>query len=123
MADMLFSTSPMNLTYHIENPVRQDWTAVMTTIAKELGRPPSCLVEFEEWTRLVGQKTSADCGSGTGILMDFLAQDFRHMSGGGIVLDTSKARQVSATLRNADSVSAETITKYVESWKEYNLLL
>lgn len=89
MADLLLSPSPTNLTYHVENPIRQDWTAVMTTIAKELGHPPSCFVEFEERMRLVGQKTSADCDSGTGILMDFLERDFQHVSSGGIVLDAS----------------------------------
>lgn len=123
MADLLLSPSPTNLTYHVENPIRQDWTAVMTTIAKELGHPSSCFVEFEEWMRLVGQKTSADCDSGTRTLMEFLAKDFQHMSSGGIVLDTSKTRQVSATLRNADSVSVGIIAKYVESWKGSKLLL
>lgn len=123
MADLLLSPSPINLTYHVENPNRQDWVAVMSTIAKELGHPPSCFVEFEEWVRLVGQKTSADRDSGTEILMAFLAKDFQHMSGGGIILDTSKARQVSAILRSTDSVSVETITKYVKAWEKFGLFL
>lgn len=121
MADLLFSPSSLDLTYHLENPNRQDWTTVMTTIARELGHPPSSFVEFDEWARLVGQKTSAECDSGTGVLMDFLVKDFQHMSGGGIVLDTSKARQVSATLRNADSISVETIATYVKAWKNFGL--
>lgn len=123
MSDLLLSPSPGNLTYHVENPVRQDWTAVMTAIAKELGHPPSCLVEFEEWKRLVNQKTSADRDLGTGTLMDFLLKEFQHMSTGGIVLDTSRAQEVSTTLRDADGVSMETVDKYVKAWKESGLLL
>ncbi|KAG6354789.1 hypothetical protein INS49_003870 [Diaporthe citri] len=123
MADLLLSPNPVNLAYHVENPVRQDWTAVMTAIANELGHPASCLVEFEEWTRLVGQKTSANRDFGTEALMDFLLKDFQRMSAGGIVLDTSRAREVSTTLRNADAVSVETIAKYVKAWKTSGLLL
>lgn len=123
MSDLLLSPDSVSLTYHLENPFRQDWKTVMTVIANELGHPPSCFVEFEEWTRLVGQKTSADGDMGNGILMDFLVKDFQHMSAGGIILDTSGAQEASANLRNASGVSMETIGKYVKSWKKYGLLL
>lgn len=121
MAELLFSPRDLDLTYHLENPNRQDWTAIMTTIARELGHPLSSFVEFDEWARLVSQKTSAESDSGTETLMDFLVKDFRHMSGGGVVLDTSKARQVSGILKNVDSVSVETIAKYVKAWKKLGL--
>lgn len=123
MADLMLSPSPIDLTYHVENPNRQDCMAVMTTIAKELGHPTSCFVEFDEWAKLLSHKTSTDCDSGTSVLMDFLVKDFRHMSGGGIVLDTSKARQVSAILRNVDGVSVETIATYVKAWKKFGMFL
>ncbi|KAI7777793.1 hypothetical protein LA080_003070 [Diaporthe eres] len=109
MSDLLFSPIPVSLTCHVENPVRKDWTAVMTAIANELGHPSSCSVEFEEWTRLVSEETSANHDSGTDVLMDFLLKEFQRMSAGGVVLDTARAREVSTTLRNADGVSAETI--------------
>lgn len=123
MSDLLLSPNPVRLAYHVENPVRQDWTAVMTEIANELGHPPSCFIEFEEWKRLVNQKTSADRDLGTDALMDFLVKEFQHMSTGGIVLDTSKAREVSTTLRDAGGVSMETIAEYVKAWKKCGLLL
>lgn len=123
MADLLLSPDSVNLTYHLENPVRQDWTTVMAAIANELGHSPSCFVEFEEWTRLVGGKTSANGDLGRSVLMDFLEKDFQHMSAGGIILDTSRAQRASASLRNASGVSVKTIGKYVKSWKEYGLLL
>lgn len=123
MTDLLLSSSPISLTYHLENPTRQDWTTVMTVIAKELGYPPSCLLEFEEWARLMGQKIPQDRDVGSDILMEFLVKDFQQMSAGGIVLDTSKTQQVSATLRNAGGVSGETIVKYVQAWKDSGLLL
>lgn len=122
MSDLLLSPDSINLTYHLENPVRQDWTTVMAAIAEELGHPPSCFVEFEEWTRLVDRKASADGDLGRDVLVDFLVKDFQHMSAGGIVLDTSRARESSATLRTAGSVSVETIAKYVRSWKKFGLL-
>lgn len=123
MSDLLLSPGPVSLTYHVENPTRQDWTDVMTAIANELGHPPSCLVEFEEWTRLVGRKTSAERDAGTDILLDFLEKDFQHMAAGGIVLDTSRARAVSTTLQNVGGISVENTAKYVKAWKESGLVL
>lgn len=123
MSDLLLSPSPVNLVYHVENPVRQDWTAVMTAIANELGHPPSCFVEFEEWARLVGEKTSANHQHGTDVLMDFLLKEFQRMSAGGLVLDTTRAREVSTTLGNANGVSVKTIAKYVRAWKTSGLIL
>ncbi|KAK7701628.1 putative secondary metabolism biosynthetic enzyme [Diaporthe eres] len=123
MSELLLSPAPVNLVYHVENPVRQDWTAVMTTIANELGHPSSCFVGFEEWARLVGEETSVNHDSGTGVLMDFLLKEFQPMSAGGVVLDNARAREVSTTLGNADGVSVETIAKYVTAWKRSGLLL
>lgn len=95
----------------------------MTAIANELGHPSSCSVEFEEWTRLVSEETSANHDSGTDVLMDFLLKEFQRISAGGVVLDTARARGDSTTLRNADGVSAEIIAKYVKAWKKSGLLL
>ncbi|KAK2608172.1 hypothetical protein N8I77_006797 [Diaporthe amygdali] len=123
MVELLFSSGPMKLAYHVENPIRQDWMAVMSEIAKELGHKPSCFVEFEEWTRLINQRGSTDNDSDSGLLTDFLGKEFQHMSDGDIVLDTSRARKVSKILRNAQSVSSQTIAKYVQAWREVGLLL
>lgn len=123
MSDLLLSPDSVSLNYHLENPVRQDWTTVMAAIANELGHPPSCFVEFEEWTRLIDRKTSADGEFGSGVLIDFLVKDFQHMSAGGIVLDTSRARESSTSLKNAGAVSMETIAEYVKAWKKSGLLL
>lgn len=123
MVELLFSSGPMKLVYHMENPVRQDWMAVMSEIAKKLGHKPSCFVEFEKWTRLVNQRGSTDNDSVSGLLTDFLGKEFQHMSDGDIVLDTSRARKVSKILRNAQSVSSQTIAKYIQAWREVGLLL
>lgn len=56
------------------------------------------------------------------MLADFFREDFQHMAGGDVIMDTAGARRVSATLRAADTVKAEVVKKYVEGWKEIGLL-
>lgn len=123
MSDLLLSSDPMDLIYHMENPVRQDWATVMNQVAKELGHRVPYFVELEEWTSLVRQSSSAGRDSGIEMLMHFLENEFQHMSDGSIVLDIRKTRRVSKSLRDVRSISVETITKYIGAWKRAGLIL
>ncbi|KAL1851969.1 putative NRPS-like protein biosynthetic cluster [Diaporthe australafricana] len=123
MSDLLLSSEPMDVIYHMENPVRQDWATVMNQIAEELGHQVSCFIEFKEWTRLVRRSSSTGRDSGIEMLMDFLEKEFQHMSDSSIVLDTWKTRRVSKTLRDTTSVPVDTITKYTGAWKKAGLIL
>lgn len=56
------------------------------------------------------------------MLGDFFREDFQHMAGGDVIMDTAGARRVSATLRGSDTVKAEMVKRYVEGWKKIGLL-
>ena len=56
------------------------------------------------------------------MLGDFFREDFQHMAGGDVIMDTAGARRVSATLRDSDTVKAEVVKRYVEGWKKIGLL-
>ncbi|KAH6839452.1 hypothetical protein B0I37DRAFT_439049, partial [Chaetomium sp. MPI-CAGE-AT-0009] len=125
ISDILLSPQPIDLIYHVENPLRQDWYTVMSTIAEELGFPPSsALVNFDEWVaKAEGSplvRTSGD--TSVAMLMDFFKHDFERMASGGVILATFKARQVSLALRNAEIVEREDILNYVRNWRRSGFL-
>lgn len=125
ISDILLSPRPIDLIYHVENPLRQDWYTVMSTIAEELGFPSSsALINFDEWVvKAEGSalvRTSGD--SSVAMLMDFFKHDFERMASGGVILDTFKARQVSLALGNAEIVEREEILNYVRDWRRCGFL-
>lgn len=124
ISEILLSPEPIGLIYHVENPLRQDWYTAMSTIAEELGFSSSALVSFDEWVAKA-EASALLRGSrddSVAMLMDFFKHDFQRMASGGVVLDTTKARQVSPTLRDADIVEREEIAKYVQDWRRSGFL-
>ncbi|KAK3369719.1 hypothetical protein B0T24DRAFT_532261 [Lasiosphaeria ovina] len=122
MSEILLSPSPVDLIYHVENPVRQDWHGVMSTIAGELDLElPSALVSLDEWVARAeagtGSHGQRPADGSSDMLIDFFKHDFERMATGGVVLDTSKARRVSETLRRANSVEPALVARYVQEWK------
>lgn len=118
--DILLSEGALRSVYHVENPVRQDWTPIMTTVAEKLGHPPSAFVQFADWLELVrghGAKKGHE-DPDVEMLMHFFEYEFRHMSSGGVILDTSGAREKSSSLRNADRVEEEVVARYAQQWQE-----
>ncbi|KAH6623072.1 hypothetical protein F5144DRAFT_495138 [Chaetomium tenue] len=125
ISDVLLSPQPLDLIYHVENPLRQDWYTVMSTIAEGLGFPPSsALVSFDEWVaKAEGSALVRASGyASVAMLMDFFKHDFERMASGGVVLDTSKARQASLALRNVEIVEREEILNYVRNWRRSGFL-
>ncbi|GAB1316616.1 hypothetical protein MFIFM68171_06826 [Madurella fahalii] len=125
ISEILLSPEPIGLMYHVENPLRQDWYTAMSTIAEELGFPSSALVDFDEWVAKAegSAQPQESGGESVSMLMDFFKHDFERMASGGVILDTSKARQVSPTLRDADIVEREEIAKYVREWRRSGFLV
>ena len=115
-SEILLLPRPIQLIYHVENPVRQDWKTVMGMIATELGQPSS-LVDFDEWLELARRHLSTNHSSSVGLLMDFFQNHFQHMAAGGVILDTSDAQKISSTLKTTTEVSLGTVTKYAIVWK------
>ncbi|KAJ0100726.1 hypothetical protein J7T55_009318 [Diaporthe amygdali] len=118
LSEILLSPKPMQLVYHVENPVRQEWTTVVGLIAKELGHPPSSLVSLKKWLEQATQQDPKQSDSRSTFLLQFVKDHFEHMSAGGIVLDTRKAQEAFPSLKTISEVPGGTITKYVQRWKD-----
>ena len=126
LSELLLTPQPVDLIYHLENPVRQSWYDILTTLASKLGIPSAEFLPFDEWMDRVGafaaDKGSKDDRSAATMLAEFFKQDFQHMSGGNVILDTARARSISATLRGMDAVEAELVASYVDQWKRIGFL-
>ncbi|KAL2793473.1 hypothetical protein BJX66DRAFT_351725 [Aspergillus keveii] len=107
--------------YHVDNPAQQDWASVVNVLAEELG---ATKVPFNEWLRRVRQH-GVDSKKNPAILMaDWVEDNFERMSCLG-AMDTRVARRHSKTLQQMEKdgqVRAETVRKYVRSWKERGFL-
>jgi len=117
MSDMLYPI------YHIENPARQSWSEMIRVLADALDIPASNIVSFQEWvTRVRRFPGSVELDNPASRLVEFLDQHFVRISCGGLILDTTKSTEHSATLRDEGIVSNELVRKYVNSWKEIGFL-
>ncbi|KAF2968004.1 hypothetical protein GQX73_g5534 [Xylaria multiplex] len=119
ISDIIQSPSPLEIVYHVENPVRQDWPSMLSDITSELGCANDSFIMFDQWCKQVaGQSTVPE----EELLMDFFADDFQHMACGGVLLDTSTARQASETLRKATTINKELLQKYIHGWRKSGFL-
>lgn len=53
LSEILLTHHPLNLIYHLENPVRQSWHEILTTLASQLGISREFL-PFDKWLDRVG---------------------------------------------------------------------
>ena len=113
-------------TYHIENPVRQQWQQTLPILAQALDIPRQNMITLEEWVQRVRDHpcgVEGPEGDNPAILLvDFLENNFVRMSCGGLLLDTAKARQHSKTLAGCGPVSESVIRLFVQSWKDAGFL-
>lgn len=65
---------------------------------------------------------SADVDNPAAKMIDCLEENFVRMSCSGLILDTTKIAEHSATLRDLRLVSCELVRKYVRAWKEMGFL-
>ncbi|KAL8639261.1 MAG: hypothetical protein Q9228_003690 [Teloschistes exilis] len=106
--------------YHVENPVGQPWREMTSIIAEALHLPPRNRIPFHEWMERVRNAPPKNNPAST--LLDFLDDNFLRMSCGGLVLDTRKTLEHSATLREVGPVSETVARKYVHIWREIGFL-
>jgi hypothetical protein len=121
LIDIMLSLPPLELVYHLENPIRQPWHEVLVILSEELGLDGNALTSLDKW--LAGIKKMTENAASTDLLIDFFENDFQHMSGGGVVLDTRVSRAVSPTLQQADVVEDELVAAYVKQWKCRGILV
>lgn len=119
------SSSSVPSVLHLENPIRQPISDALTIMAREVLLPPSppshapkscpgteMMIPFEEWMQRAREKQLL------GSLDDFFAEHFRDLAAhGAVMLDTSRCRQISRTLRGAGGVSADLLRGYVQRWR------
>lgn len=101
--------------YHLENPVRQSFSALSAAVANELKLQENC-IPFDEWlerTTATGYATS---------LVEFFQGDFQALASGNVVLDTKNTRGASAHLRENGGVGEELIVEYIRRWRETGFL-
>lgn len=115
MTDILFYPGKPDCFLHLENPMRQPAADILTFLSEELGLLGVARLPFEEWLQ-----KALDVGIG-GSLSAFFQDHFRDLALGTIVLDTTKARAISPTLKGSNAVQKELIVRYIRRWKELGL--
>ena len=114
VSEVLFSSSvPSTPVIHLENPVRQSWTHILTTFSSRLGLQER--IPFSEWLKLVEIHGRPEENPSVKIL-PFLREEFLRMATGQVVLDTTEARKVSRTLARCGEVGDEVLVKYADYW-------
>jgi malonyl CoA-acyl carrier protein transacylase/nucleoside-diphosphate-sugar epimerase/acyl carrier protein len=123
LVDLLMTEQPYPI-YHIDNPIRQPWSAMIPILADALGIPASNIIPFREWIERVRRSPPGveDAANPAVKLVDFLDENFIRMSCGGLLLETTRARQHSPTLRAVGPVGEGVVRRYVEGWREVGFL-
>jgi hypothetical protein len=96
---------------HIENPIRQRMSDITAIWAHELGFTSRNAIPFEEWIQRCRDADSL------GSLEDFFSNHFRDLAEGSVLLDTTKSRSISGTLRGVSSISKDLLIKYINRWR------
>ncbi|KAI1123177.1 putative polyketide synthase [Nemania abortiva] len=133
LADLLTTSKP-HAVYHIDNPIRQPWQDTLSVLATAMNIPDHhsdgmSVIPLDEWIRRVKDRSSSGVsareheGENPAILLvDFLEDNFVRMSCGGLLLDTARAREHSATLAGCGPVGEDLVQLYVRSWREIGFL-
>lgn len=127
LADILLSIDEPFPIYHIDNPVRQQWSHVLPVLAQCLRRQsdePLSIVPLKRWLDLVraAGPTGPDGANPASMLADFIEHDFERMSCGGLLLGTAHSIQHSETLAATGPVSDERLRRYIGFWKDCGFL-
>ncbi|KAK7709575.1 putative secondary metabolism biosynthetic enzyme [Botryosphaeria dothidea] len=110
-----------DLVYHVENPVRQSWHDLLSSLAAKLGLArETALLPYDEWLRVVEER--AGPASPARKLLEFFEADFLHMACGNVVLDTYKARRESPALRRLGVVGDEEMGRVLEYWRSVHFI-
>ncbi|KNG91356.1 putative polyketide synthase [Aspergillus nomiae NRRL 13137] len=108
--------------YHLDNPVRQRWHNMIALLASELGIPTSSIVPFSEWIQRVRTYPGSAEDNPARLMADWLEENFERMSCGGVLLETTRAKEHSSTLARVGPVSDETARRYLHNWKQCGFL-
>ncbi|KAL4892832.1 hypothetical protein BDV59DRAFT_208015 [Aspergillus ambiguus] len=122
LAELLLSDKDTYPIYHIDNPVRQDWSDMVRVLAGELNIPFSCIIPFSKWARYVKAFDGTKEDNPAIILVDWLEENFERMSCGGLLLRTCHAQEHSPTLAHVGPIGYQVVHKYLQSWRDMGFL-
>lgn len=118
LVELLFASSSEQFMFHLENPIRQSWHEVLTTVASELKIAETSFLPYREWlARVLAIPDNRIHENPAKKLAGFFAGDFEHMASGGIIMDTGKAREASGCLRGMNAIDEDLISAYVARWR------
>ncbi|KAG2419144.1 hypothetical protein HFD88_002249 [Aspergillus terreus] len=124
--EILFSTQDgavQEIVYHVENPIRQAWKPLLPVLARKLGLKASLPIPFRIWLERASSLPSTEPDTRhIHYLLPFLHDEFQVLASGGVVLDTTRARLASRSLRTCDGVGIELLDRYLESWRKEGYL-
>ncbi|KAE8153332.1 hypothetical protein BDV25DRAFT_136938 [Aspergillus avenaceus] len=120
--EILLADNPLSPFYHVDNPNRQRWQDMAPILADELGIPVSNVVPFQEWIQRVKAFSGSREDNPASVMADWLEKNFERMSCGGLLLDTTRAREQSSTLAHVKSVNEGTVRRYLQAWKRCGFL-
>lgn len=115
LTEILLHPGKLDPILHLENPTRQPARDIMAIIAYELEIPYTDPLPFDEWLQRVNEMNTGDS------LVEFLGRHFEDLALGAVILDTTKSRATSRTLRESSGISRELLLKYVRTWKQQGL--
>ncbi|KAL5355203.1 hypothetical protein BJX96DRAFT_181164 [Aspergillus floccosus] len=122
LGELLMSDTRPYPIYHIENPSRQPWRKMVKTLAHSLDIPREGIIPFDQWIERVRNSSASTNENPARQLLEFFDQHFIRMSCGGLILDTTKTREHSATLRQRGPVGPGLVEKYISAWKTMRFL-
>jgi len=124
LVDLLFTKIPYPV-YHIDNPITQPWQEMIPILADALGIPRGNRLPLKDWVTRVREfpedPTDKDKNPATA-LVDFFEQDFERMSVGGLLLDTTKSREHSPSLRAVGPITSDHVRKFIAYWKSISFV-
>lgn len=115
LVEMTLCPRQLSPVLHLENPIRVLASDVFTIISHELKLPQPVNMPFEQWLARANELNAL------GSLSPFFDKDFRDLALGEVVLDTTKARAVSPTLRGSSGIEKALIIRYVQRWQQQGL--
>ncbi|RAH63430.1 polyketide synthase [Aspergillus piperis CBS 112811] len=121
LSDLLFTKDPHSI-YHIDNAARQSWSDMIRLLAQESNIPPDNIIPFPEWIQRVKEFPGTREDNPASVMTDWLSDNFERMSCGGLLLDTSRARERSPSLRALGPVGEEVVRRYIQNWRKTGFL-
>ncbi|KAI2471684.1 hypothetical protein F4781DRAFT_439960 [Annulohypoxylon bovei var. microspora] len=112
LVDLNLFSSVSHPIYHIDNPIGQSSSRRSRCSPREHR-------SVSKWVKRVRRSPlSIEIDNPAARLIDFIDDNFLRMSCGGLILDTTKAREHSKTLATQGPVTTEVASKYIQALEE-----